>query len=85
MLGVSTLTPSPNPRPLPELLPLKKGEKLHEHMAKDHPYAFNFGATNVIPLEDYKEAGKTMMERNMPEVLHDKQTEVVYMPDSHLP
>ena len=85
MLGVSALTPSPNPRPLPELLPLKKGEKLHEHMAKDHPYAFNFGASKVIPLEDYKEAGKTMMERNMPEVLHDVQAEVVYMPDSHLP
>jgi len=85
LLGVSALTPSPNPRPLPELLPLKKGEKLHEHIAKAHPYAFNFGATKVIPLDDYKEAGECLMERNMPEVLHDVQTEVVYMPHSHLP
>ena len=54
-------------------------------MAKAHPYAFNMGASKVIPLEDYKKAGKTLMERNMPEVLHDKQTEVVYMPHCHLP
>ena len=85
MLGVSVLTPSPNPRPLPELLPLKKNQKLHEDMAKAHPYAFNMGATRVIPLKDYKEAGSTLMERNMPEVLHERQTEVVFLPETHMP
>ena len=49
-------------------------------MAKAHPYAFNMGGSRVIPLEDYKEAGSTLMERNMPEVLHDRQTEVVFVP-----
>ena len=85
MLGVSVLTPSPNPRTLPELLPLKKDQKLHEEMAKAHPYAFNMGGTRVIALQDYKEAGEVLMERNMPEVLHDRQTEVVFVPDTHLP
>ena len=72
LLGVSVLKPSPNPRPLPELLPLKKDQKLHEEMAKAHPYAFNMGGTKIIPLHDYKEAGEALMERNMPDVLHDK-------------
>ena len=85
MLGVSVLTPSSDPRPLPELLPLKKDEKLHEEMAKAHPYAFNMGATRVIPIQDYKEAGEALMETNMPEVLHDRQTEVVFVPEAHLP
>ena len=85
MLGVSVLTPSPNPRPLPELLPLKKDLKLHEEIAKAHPYAFNMGGTMVIPFQYYKEAGKVLMERNMSEVLHDRQTKVVFLPETHLP
>ena len=63
LLGLSLLTSSPNPRPLPELLPFKKGEKLHEEMSKAHGYAFNMGGSNVLQLEDYKEAGKILMER----------------------
>ena len=78
LLGVSVLTPSPNPQPLPELLPLKKGQQLHEHMA-------NMGGTRVIPLKDYKEAGKGLMERNMPDVLHNRQTEVVFLPEANMP
>ena len=54
-------------------------------MTKAHPYAFNMGGTRVIPLEDYKEAGEGLMERNMPDVLHDKQTEVAFVPPAHLP
>ena len=54
-------------------------------MAKAYPYAFNMGATRVIPIQDYKEAGEGLMERNMPEVLHDRQTEVVFVPEAHLP
>ena len=83
MLGPSLLTPSPNPRPLPDLLPFKKGEKLHDEMAKAHPYAFYMGATRVI--QDYKEAGEVLMERNFPDVLYNRQTEAVYIPDAHLP
>ena len=54
-------------------------------MAKAHPYAFDMGGTRIIPLKDYKEAGEVLMERNMSEVLHDRQTEVVFVPDAHLP
>ena len=85
MLGPSLLTPSPNPRPLPDLLPFKKGKKLHNEMAEAHPYAFDMGGSNVLPPQDYKEAGKVLMERNLPEVLHDRQTEAVYIPPTHLP
>ena len=83
MLGPSLLTPSPNPRPLPDLLPFKKGKKLHNEMAEAHPYAFDMGGTWII--KDYKEAGKVLMERNFPDVLHNKQKEVVYIPEAHLP
>ena len=84
LLGVSALTPCLNPRSLPELLPFRKGEKLEDGIVKAHPYAFNMGGTNVIPLRDYKEAAKVLIERNMPEVLRDRQTKVVFIPECHL-
>ena len=84
LLGMSLLIPHPNPRPLPELLPLKKGQKLHEDIAQAHPYAFNMGGSRVIPLQDYKEAAEILMERNIPEVVHNHQDKVVFIPDVHL-
>ena len=84
LLGVSNLTPHPNPRPMTELLPLRKGQ-LHEDIAQAHPYAFNMGGSRVIPLQDYKEAAEILMERNMPKVLHGHQDKVLFIPDAHLP
>ena len=43
------------------------------------------GGANAIPLQDYKEAATVLMSRNMPEVLHNKQTNVVFIPETHLP
>ena len=60
-------------------------EELQEKIAKGRPYAFNMGHGKTIPLKDYKEAGETLMERDMPEVLHDRQTKVLFVPDSNLP
>ena len=54
-------------------------------MVKDHPYAFNMGHNNIIRLQDIQLVLKTLMERTMPEVLHNKQTEAVVMPETHLP
>ena len=55
------------------------------HLAKGHPYAFNMGSGNVISFHNYQEAVKVLMERNLPELLHNKQTGVVFIPESHLP
>ena len=52
-------------------------------MAKGHPYAFNMGHGKSF--QDYKEAANALMERNMSAVLHNKQTGVVFIPESHLP
>ena len=81
-LGVSLLKPSPNPRPLLNLLGVTNQE-LQEQMAKGHPYEFNMGGGKVF--KDYKEGVKALMERNMPDILHNKQTEVVFLPETHLP
>ena len=51
--------------------------ELQEQMAKGHPYAFNMGHGKMIPFKDYNEAGEALMERNMPEVLHNSQTKAV--------
>ena len=59
--------------------------RLQEQLIKDHPYAFNMGNNNIIPLSDFQEATKVLMERNMPDVLHNRQTEAVFMPEAHLP
>ena len=92
ILGISPLSPSPTPRPLLQLLGCDD-LGLQEQMAKGHAYAFqygqryafNMGSGKIITLPNYKVAMKALMERNMPEVLDDKQTQVVFVPDTHLP
>ena len=60
-------------------------QELQEQMAKGHSYAFNMGNNNIIPFQDFQEAAKVLMERNMPDILHNTQTEAVFMPETHLP
>ena len=81
-LQVFELSPSTNPRPLLDLLGITDQE-LQDQMAKGHPYAFNMG--NNISYQNYEEAVKALMERNMPDLVLDKQTEVVLLPETHLP
>ena len=49
--------------------------ELQEHMAKDHSYDFD-----IILFKNYQEATRVLMERNMPDILHNSQTETVFMP-----
>ena len=60
-------------------------QELQEQMAKGHSYAFNMGNNNIIPFKDFQEAAKVLIERNMPDVLHNTQTEAVFLPETHLP
>ena len=76
-LGVSLLLPSPNPRPILDLLG-STDQELQEHMAKGHPYEFNMGHGKVF--KDYKQTANALMERNMSAVLHNKQTGVFFIP-----
>ena len=52
-------------------------------MAKGHPYEFNLGHGRLF--KDYKEAARALMERNMPEILHDVQTKAIFLPETHVP
>merc|ERR1719370_847393 len=85
---VSLLSPvfstSSSPHPMLQLLGLSDQE-LQEQMAKGHSYAFNMGNNNIISFQDFQEAAKVLMERNMPDILHNTQTEAVFMPETHLP
>ena len=83
-IGVHSLTPPSTPQPLLDLLGLTD-EQLQEVMAKDHPYGFIMGHNRNIPFSNYKEAAKALMERTLPQILEDKQTEPVFMPETHLP
>ena len=85
VLGVSILAPSLDPQELPDLLGLGNGQELSKQIAEAHSYAFNMGGSNILPLSDYKEAGRLLMERNMPDVLHNRQKEPIFMPETHLP
>ena len=65
-------------------------QELQEQMAESHSYAFNkrafnLGNSRIIPFQDFKEAAKALMERNMPDVLHNRQTEAVFVPETHVP
>ena len=82
-IGVHSLTPPSNPRPLLDLLGLTD-EQLQEVMVKNHPYGFIMGHNKSIPFSNYKEAAKALMGRTMPQILEDNQTEPVFMPETHL-
>ena len=83
--GIHFLSSSPPPRrTLPELLGFSDLE-LQEQMAKSHNYAFNMGGGQNISYENYIKAAEALMERNMSEVLHDRQTKAIFLPETHLP
>ena len=73
LLSPSTLSSSSPHDSLLQLLGLSDQE-LQMHMVKGHPYAFNMGNNNNFLFEDHQEAGKVLMERNMPDVLHNRGT-----------
>ena len=54
-------------------------------MARGHPYGFNIGHGRIIPLNDYLEAARALLERNLPEVFFDRQTKPIFVPEVHLP
>ena len=58
-----------------QLLGLSDHE-LQEQMAKSHSYAFD-----IIPFKNYQEATRVQM----PDILHNSQTETAFMPKTHLP
>ena len=60
-------------------LPGLSDHELLEHMAKGHSYA-----CDIIPFKNYQEATTVLMERSMPDVLHNSQTETVFMPETNL-
>ena len=43
------------------------------------------GNNNIIPFSDFHSAARALMERNMPEVLHNRQTKAEFLPETHLP
>ena len=79
--------PSPSSSSLPPILQLigLSDQELQEKMVKDHSYAFNMGNNNIISFQDIQLVLETLMERTMFEVLHNRQTEAVFMPETYLP
>ena len=74
----SLLASSSSPHSMLQLLSLPDQE-LQEQMARGHSYAFNMGNDNIISFQNFQEAAKLLMERNMPKVLHNTQTETGQM------
>ena len=86
-IGVHFLTPPSSLHPsraLPHLLGLTD-QQLQEQMARGHPYGFNLGHGQIFPFNDYLEAARALLERNMPEVFFDRQTKPIFVPEVHLP
>ena len=76
-IGVHLLTPPSAPQPLLDLLGLTD-EQLQEAMAKNHPYGFLMGHNKSIPFSNYKETAEALLERNLPQIVENKQTEPEY-------
>ena len=83
-VGVHLLTPPPTPRPLLDLLGLTD-KQLQDVMVNNHPNGFIMGHNRSIPFNNYKEAAKVLMERTLPQISEGRQTEAVFMPETHLP
>ena len=45
----------------------------------------HMGSGNIIPFADYRKAIEALMERNYPDILHDRQQGAVFLPETHLP
>ena len=89
--GVSILSPftpslasSSSLSPILQLFGLSDRE-MQDQITKKYSYAFNMGNNNNISFQNYKEAAEVLMQRNMPDVLHNRQTKAVFQPDTHLP
>ena len=84
LISTSLVSPPSSPPRILQLLGLSDLE-LQEQIAKGHSYAFNMGNNNIIPFKDFQEAAKVLMERNMPEVLQNRQRKAIFMPETHMP
>ena len=83
-LGFSNFSRSLNPKPL--LAPFESQRPRTAGPTSKRPsicIQIQHGLGKV--LESYKEAVNALMERNIPDVLHDKQTKVIFLPETHLP
>ena len=90
LFGISLLTPGSLPAQPSSLHPLLNflglsDQELQDQIKKGHSYAFNMGNNNIIPFSDFHSAARALMERNMPEVLHNRQTKAEFLPETHLP
>ena len=83
-IGFNLLTPSSTSRPLLHLLGLTD-QQLQDHLAEGHPYGFILGHGKNMAFKDYKKAAHFLMERNFPDIAHDRQTKAIFIPETHLP
>jgi len=56
---------------------------LQDWMRRGHPYAFNLGGGQV--LKDHQAAADMLLERNLPDIYHDRQNTTVFIPETFLP
>ena len=58
---------------------------LQDWMRRGHPYAFNLGGGQVLQASDHEAAADMLLERNLPDIYHDRQTATIFVPETFLP
>ena len=84
VLKVLPFSPANSSTDLLKLLGETK-DSLHQLICSGHPYVFNLGGGKYLPSSDCDRVADVLLERNLPNVYNDSQTETAFVPETFLP
>ena len=84
VLKVLPFSPTSSSTDLLQLLGESR-DSLRQLICSGHPYVFNLGGGKYLPSSDCDEVADVLLERNLPRVYDNSQTETAFVPESFLP
>ena len=84
VLKVLPFSPTSSSTDLLQLLGESK-DSLRQLICSGHPYVFNLGGGKYLPSSDCDKVADALLERNLPKVYNNSQTETAFVPETFLP
>ena len=63
----------------------ESNDSLRQLICSGHPYVFNLGGGKILPSSDCDRVADVLLERNLPRVYNNTQTETAFVPETFLP
>ena len=84
VLKILPFSPASSSTDLLQLLG-ETADSLRQLICSGHPYVFNLGGGNYLPSSDCDRVADVLLERNLPKVYGNSQTETAFVPETFLP